>query len=120
MTKKTKNQVLYNLNTRDIEYDLIPYCLENDITILAYTPLDNGRLCKSSMLIKEEKYKVLDEISNELGKTSGQVALNWCNRFDNVISIPKSNSVERTIENCGASGWKLSNDNIELLNKFFL
>ena len=117
--KIVSNQVLYNLNTRDIEYDLLPYCLENNITILAYTPLDSGRLCKSTMLIKEKKYKVLEEISNELGKTSGQIALNWCNRFENVISIPKSNSVERTIENCGASGWKLTENHIKILNKYF-
>ena len=118
--KIVSNQILYNLNTRDIEHDLLPYCLENDITILAYTPLDNGRLCKSSMLVKEEKYQVLEDISKELSKTSGQVALNWCNRFENVISIPKSNSVERTIENCGASGWKLKEKYIELLDNHFL
>ena len=38
------NQVLYNLNRREIERDLLPYCQEHHITILAYTPLDDGRL----------------------------------------------------------------------------
>src|ERR1700730_16340258 len=40
------NQVLYNLNRREIERDLLPYCLMNRITIMAYTPLDDGRLAK--------------------------------------------------------------------------
>ena len=38
------NQVLYNLNQRSIEADVLPYCLEQKITIIAYTPLDDGRL----------------------------------------------------------------------------
>ena len=42
------NQVLYNLNRREIERDLLPYCQEHNITILAYTPLDDGRLAAAS------------------------------------------------------------------------
>ncbi|NIP31699.1 MAG: aldo/keto reductase [Candidatus Dadabacteria bacterium] len=117
--KIVSNQVLYNLNSREIEYDLLPYCVQNDVSILAYTPLDSGRLCKSSMLTKEKKYKMLDEISNNLKKTSGQVALNWCNSHENVVSIPKSDSVARTVENCGASGWQLSKEQIDILNEIF-
>ncbi len=71
------------------------------------------------MLTKEKKYKMLDEISNNLKKTSGQVALNWCNSHENVVSIPKSDSVARTVENCGASGWQLSKEQIDILNEIF-
>lgn len=113
------NQVRYNLNDRSIEDDLLPYCIENDITILAYTPLSSGRLCSTEGLLKSKKYKVLKEISDQTGKTPGQVALNWCNSHENVVSIPKSNSVERTVENCGASGWSLTPDQIKLLNEAF-
>jgi len=42
------NQVLYNLNRREIERDLLPYCLMQQITIIAYTPLDDGRLATRS------------------------------------------------------------------------
>lgn len=116
--KIQSNQVRYNLNDREIEDELLPFCQENDITILAYTPLDSGRLC-----IKESnnshKMRVLNEIANLNLKTPGQVALNWCINRENVIVIPKSNSIERTVENCGSSGWYISDDDMALLNKSF-
>jgi diketogulonate reductase-like aldo/keto reductase len=113
------NQVCYNLNDRSIERDLLPYCEERDITIFAYTPLDDGNLAKKERFIKSNKMKVLDAISQETGKTMGQVALNWCTSRENVIAIPKSNSIERTVENCGASGWRLSPEQITRLNEAF-
>jgi diketogulonate reductase-like aldo/keto reductase len=113
------NQVLYNLNNRGIERDLLPYCQKHQITIIAYTPLDSGRLTKRSRLISSGRMKVLEQIANELQKTMSQVALNWCTSRPNVIVIPKSNSVTRTIENCRASGWRLSQRHIELLDEAF-
>jgi diketogulonate reductase-like aldo/keto reductase len=113
------NQVRYNLNDRSIERDMLPYCEEKGITIMAYTPLDDGNLAKKERFIKSNRMKTLDEISQETGKTSGQVALNWCTSKKNVIAIPKSNSLERTVENCGASGWRLSSEQIRRLNDAF-
>jgi len=59
------NQVLYNLNSREIEYDLLPYCEENKITIMAYTPLDDGNLTAKSGFLRRGKTKVLEEIALE-------------------------------------------------------
>ncbi len=59
------------------------------------------------------------EIANETGKTMAQVALNWCNAKPNVISIPKSDKLERVVENCEASGWRLSIEQLASLNKAF-
>jgi diketogulonate reductase-like aldo/keto reductase len=113
------NQVLYNLNSREIEHDLLPYCQKQRITILAYTPLDNGNLAKGSSLFKRNRLKVLEQIASETNKTKPQVALNWCISKPYVIAIPKSDSVKRTIENCGASGWRLSPEQIDRLNEVF-
>ena len=113
------NQVLYNLNERGIEEDLLPYCKRNRITVLAYTPLDDGNLASKPRLMTSKKVKVLEEIAHETGRTTAQVALNWCTSRENVIAIPKSDSVERTIENCGASGWRLSEEHIDLLDEAF-
>ena len=113
------NQVLYNLNNREIEKDLLPYCQKNQITIIAYTPLDNGKLTKKPRLMSNRSMKVLEQIVIELQKTIAQVALNWCTSRPNVIAIPKSNSVARTIENCDASGWRLTQDHIRLLDEAF-
>ena len=113
------NQVRYNLNDRSIEMDLLPYCEERDITIFAYTPLDDGNLAKKPSLINSNKMNILDDISQETGKTMGQVAINWCTSRKKVIAIPKSNSQERTIENCESSGWRLSPEEINRLNEAF-
>ncbi|HBO89514.1 MAG TPA: hypothetical protein DD460_02100 [Acidobacteria bacterium] len=51
--------------------------------------------------------------------TRAQVVLNWCLSQSNVIVIPKSNSVDRTIENCEASGWSLSPRQVTALNAVY-
>src|SRR5919204_2597283 len=48
------NQVLYNLNHREIERDLLPYCEAQQIPIPAYTPLDDGRLAAPSRLRRSQ------------------------------------------------------------------
>lgn len=113
------NQVRYNLNDRSIEKNLMPYCQEKGMTIMAYTPLDDGNLTNTGNIIKGDRMKTLEAISTEVGKTRGQVALNWCTSRENVVAIPKSNSLKRTVENCGASGWRLSADQIEKLDDSF-
>jgi diketogulonate reductase-like aldo/keto reductase len=110
------NQVLYNLNRRDIENDLIPYCERNQVTIMAYTPLDDGRLTAMPRLRSNRKMQTLAKVAAEVGKTLGQVALNWCVSRANVITIPKSNHTKRVVENCGASGWRLSQTQVRMLD----
>lgn len=112
------NQVIYNLNSRYIEEDIIPYCLGHDITVMAYTPLDEGSLARNSRN-RTGKMAVLEEIAGETGKTMAQVALNWCTSSKNVIAIPKSDTVTRTIENCGASGWRLTPGQKQRLDSAF-
>jgi diketogulonate reductase-like aldo/keto reductase len=48
-----------------------------------------------------------------------QVALNWCTSRPNVIAIPKSDHLDRTEENCGASGWRLSMEQVARLDTAF-
>jgi diketogulonate reductase-like aldo/keto reductase len=113
------NQVLYNLNRREIEDDLLPYCVENRITIIAYTPLDDGRLAVMPRFRMNRKMQVLGRIAKETGKTPGQVALNWCTSRPYAIAIPKSNRTSRVVENCGASGWRLTEQQIQALDAAF-
>lgn len=115
------NQVLYNLNDRDIERDLLPYCQKHNVTILAYTPLDDGRLAKKPKFLRgrSQGMKTLEEVATQVRKTLAQVALNWCTSRPNVIAIPKSDSVARTEENCCASGWRLSPEQIKRLDEAF-
>ena len=127
------NQVLYNLNRREIERDLLPYCLMQRITIMAYTPLDDGRLATRSWFPQNwrmqaleqvatylRRMQALEQVATYLQKTLAQVALNWCTSRPNVIVIPKSNSLVRIEENCQASGWRLSQEQIRFLDAVFV
>ncbi|HWP58678.1 MAG TPA: aldo/keto reductase [Candidatus Acidoferrales bacterium] len=113
------NQVKYSLLQRGIEKDLMAYCQKNGITIIAYSPLGKGELVSVPLLRRRNAMKVLQNVARETGKTMAQVALNWCIVKPNVVAIPKSDSVERTVENCGASGWRLSEAEMRALNEAF-
>ncbi|MGH7932259.1 MAG: aldo/keto reductase [Candidatus Binataceae bacterium] len=115
------NQVLYNLNRREIEQDLLPYCQANQITTIAYTPLDSGRLVRQTeYAMSRQGMPELAAVASEVQKPMGQVALNWCISRPGVIAIPKSNSSARVAENCGGSGWRLSPEQIRMLDDAFL
>jgi diketogulonate reductase-like aldo/keto reductase len=130
------NQVLYNLQRRGIEQDLLPYCQANGVTIMAYTPLADGALAvppdpaasgpggglrraAGRVMGRNRQSETLRAVAAECGKTPAQVALNWCVSRPNVIAIPKSNSVARTEENCGASGWRLTTEQLDRLDRAF-
>ena len=81
------------------------------MTVIAYSPLGRGvRNLRSGT-----RGRALAKVAEDAGKTEAQVALNWCISKDNVIAIPKSNSTERAAENCAASGWRLTPEQISLL-----
>jgi diketogulonate reductase-like aldo/keto reductase len=126
------NQVLYNLNRREIERDVLPYCLMQRITIIAYTPLDDGRLATRSwfpqnwrmqatpeVAVYMRRMQALEQVATHMQKTLAQVALNWCTSRPNVIVIPKSNTLTRIEENCQASGWRLSPMQVQFLDAAF-
>jgi diketogulonate reductase-like aldo/keto reductase len=98
------NQVEYNLAERSIEEDLMPYCEKEGITIMAYSPLERGNSLRGGFL---------DKICAKYNKTRSQVVLNWITSHKRVIAIPKSDSVDHTKDNCGASGWRLNREDIE-------
>ena len=104
------NQVRYSLGDRRIEDELLPYCQENDVTVIAYSPL--AALWGFSNAKTSPQDSAIEAIAKATNKTRAQVALNWCISKEGVVVIPKSNSVERTVENCGASGWRLTADQV--------
>ncbi|MDP6560462.1 MAG: aldo/keto reductase [Candidatus Binatia bacterium] len=113
------NQVKYSLFDRGIEEELLPYCEANDITVIAYSSLARGQLTSKPLLWQRRAIGILQRIASESGKTMAQLALNWSVARPKVVTIPKSDKVERVIENCAASGWRLSREQMEVLNKAF-
>lgn len=99
------NQVEYSILARDIEEELLQFCAEGNVTIIAYSPLGTGSLYSPKYA---KTLAALTEIGKAHNKTAAQVALNWVVSKKNVVAIPKAGSREHVIENAGASGWKLS------------
>jgi len=113
--KLASNQVEYNLSKRKTENELLPYCEMSGIVILPYRPLAHGDLTKPSGKLK----MVTDEISKAHGgKTPSQIALNWLISKSRIIfPIPRASRPERVIENIGALGWNLTNDEMKKLEE---
>jgi diketogulonate reductase-like aldo/keto reductase len=112
--KIVSNQVEYNLNNREIEKDLLPYCKKEKITIIAYSPLARGQIPNS-----KKNDDLLEGIARRNKKTKAQVILNFITREENVIAIPKANNEGHVRENCEASGWRMSEDDIRKIDEAF-
>jgi len=107
------NQVRYSLVERRIEFSLLCYCWEKHITVIAYSPLDRGIY----HIRRKDPGRALSRVAAEIGKTEAQVALNWCISKKGVIAIPKADSIEHTVDNCHASGWRLSPEQVRVLER---
>jgi diketogulonate reductase-like aldo/keto reductase len=84
------NQVLYNLSRRGIEYDLLPWCAKKKICVMAYSPVEQGRILGN---------QALRQVAQRLDATPAQVALAWTLRKPNVVCIPKAATVAHVREN---------------------
>lgn len=104
------NQVLYNLNRRGIEYDLLKDSQARGIPIMAYSPLDEGRLLRHPELI---------HIAKAHQATVAQIALAFLIRNPGVIVIPKTGMPERVRENRASVEVHLTADDLAILDRVF-
>jgi diketogulonate reductase-like aldo/keto reductase len=107
------NQVEYSLVDRSVEEEILPYCQTEKLTLIAYSPLGQGRIARG----RGGPFRVLDEIAARLGKSRSQVALNWLLHHDSVVVIPKASDKRHVMENAAASGWKLSAKDFEEIER---
>lgn len=106
----TTDQVLYNLTRRGIEYDLLPWCHEQNIPVIAYSPIEQGRLLH---------HPVLKRIAQHHQATPAQVALAWVLRQDGIIAIPQAGDPSHVRENQGALDVKPTTRDLEALDQAF-
>ena len=104
------NQVLYNLATRGIEYDLLPWCARRGVGVMAYSPLDEGRLVSS---------RALAEIAATLGAAPAELALAWSMRDPNVVAIPKAGRLGHVRSNRRAADLALDDATLAALDRAF-
>lgn len=104
------NQVLYNLTRRGIEHALLPWCRTRGIPVMAYSPLEQGKLAK---------HKTLQAIGTRLNATPAQVALAWVLTQDGVIAIPKSGDAGRVRENRASLDLRFAPEDLDELHAAF-
>jgi diketogulonate reductase-like aldo/keto reductase len=104
------NQVLYNLTRRGAEYRLMPWCRRHGIPIMAYSPVEQGRLLGHPALRRAaERHRA----------TPAQIALAWVLRQDGVIAIPKAATVDHVHENRRALDLELTEQDLAALDRAF-
>jgi diketogulonate reductase-like aldo/keto reductase len=98
------NQVLYNAETRGIEFDLLPWCRQHHVPIMAYSPVGQaGKLLRSPALAA---------VAKRHNATPAQVAIAWTMRDGDVISIPKAASSDHVRQNAAAADITLSAEDL--------
>ncbi len=104
-------QVEYNLFDRGVEDDLLPYCQEAGITVMAYSPLHRGRIANGP-----DHLAVLETIAEAHGATPAQVALRWLVSHEGVVAIPNSTNPTRLKENARSADIALTDGEIERIS----
>jgi len=92
------NQVEYALTNRSVEADILPYCVKEKITLMAYSPLAHGQITRSIPADILQKYHV----------TPAQAMLNWVTRNEQVVAIPKAANIKHQEENSSSIAVRFS------------
>ena len=109
------NQVLYHAASRGIEYELLPWCREHEIPVMAYCPLAQAGNLRHEVL----HHPVMQQLARVRNVSSAQIALAWVTRFDNVIAIPKAVQPGHVHDNAGALTLSLNPEEIALIDQAF-
>ena len=100
------DQVLYNLSRRGIEWNLLPWCRAGALPVMAYSPIEQGRLLD---------HPVLGRVAERHGATPAQVALAWVLHQDGVCAIPRAGTPDHVRENRAALDLVLTADDLRTL-----
>ena len=109
------NQVLYHLASRGIEYDLLPWCQQQSMPVMAYCPLAQAGRLRAGLM----NHPVVNAIAKEYNATAAQMLLAWVISHPGVMAIPKASSIMHVEENAGALGITLSAEALQKLDAAF-
>lgn len=141
VTPVTAVQSLYNMLERDLEQEIFPYCLENHIGVVPFSPVASGylsgrikadtqfekvddvrnwvpQLSKENIIGNQPIVDVVSEFAAAKGATNAQISIAWIlHRYPNAVPIPGSKNQERILENLGAWNVNLSPDEMAALDR---
>lgn len=104
------DQVLYNPGRRGIEVDLLPWCRARGVAVMAYSPIEEGRLAG---------HRALRSVAARHGATPAQIALAWVLRQDGVSAIPKASTLAHVRENRAALDLRLGPEDLAEIDRAF-
>jgi diketogulonate reductase-like aldo/keto reductase len=104
-------QAEYNLFDRSSEEEFIPFCRKNNISFLAYSPLDQGRLVNGG-----RQRALIEELASTYDKTPAQVILRWLIGQESVFVIPHTDSERHLLENAAAADFDLSEEDMRRID----
>lgn len=105
------NQVEYNLFDRFIDKNILPHCEQQGYSVIAYSPLDKGKLTAHQQR--------LQVIAQEYGKSISQVILNWLICRSSVVAIPKATNEKHVRENSEASDFEMVDEHYQEIDCLF-
>ena len=106
------NQIPYSLNNRSIEREVLPWCTQHNVPVMAYSPLGGDR----HLVVAD---RTLASIGAAHQCSASAVALAWVMRSGTVIAIPESGSPAHTKENAAALSIKLTPQELQMLAAAF-
>ncbi len=109
------NQVLYHLGSRGIEYDLLPWCQQHHLPVMAYSPLAQAGRLRSGLL----NHPVVNEIAHAHCASAAQILLAWVISHHGMMAIPKAASVGHVQQNAAALSITLSAQELAVLDKAY-
>ncbi len=109
------NQVLYHLASRGIEYDLLPWCQQHTLPVMAYCPLAQAGRLRDGLF----QHTDIINMANARGVTVAQLLLAWVIRHPGVLAIPKAASIEHVVQNAAALDIVLSAEELAQLDRLY-
>lgn len=104
------NEARYSLTHRAIESELLPFCEREKLTVIAYSPLDTGKIPAG---------KIPRALLDKYGMTPAQLMLNWATYRDAVVAIPKASNIDHVEKNAAAVSTRISGDDYRALSRIF-
>ena len=104
------NEVRYSLTHRAIESELLPFCEREKLTVIAYSPLDTGKVPAG---------RIQQALLDKYGMTPAQLMLNWVTYKESVVAIPKASTLEHIEENAASLKTRISADDYRALSQKF-
>jgi diketogulonate reductase-like aldo/keto reductase len=104
------DQVLYNLKHRGVERRLLPWCAERGVAVMAYSPVERGRLRGKPALLR---------VAERHGATPFRIAIAWTIRHEGIVAIPKASRPEHVRENAAAADLCLTEEDLAELDRAY-